>query len=267
MKILFIGDISGRPGRETIKEVVPELKKREQIDFVIANCENVSSGIAVTRKAIDELLSYGIDFFTSGDHVWRDRDFLFEIQNENIPLVRPYNYEYQHQLPGKGFKVVDLGKNGQIVIANLIGQVFMAENVRNPFFAADEMLREIEEQGIDASETPIIIDFHAEATAEKISLAHYLQGRVAAVLGTHTHVGTIDNRIFDGTAFVSDTGMVGPYNASLWAAFPEVIHNFKFPFKQKKQMEKSGDRIFNSVIISLEKGKSISIKRLDKILQ
>ena len=213
MRILFIGDVSGRPGRETVEAILPRLRKEKKIDFVIANCENAAGGIGVNRKILQDLISAGVDFFTSGDHVWKDKDFIEEMNDTRLPLVRPYNYEAQEQLPGKGYQVVELGSLGRIVIINMIGQTFMQEKVRSPFWVADELIGKLEEEGISAKKDIIFIDFHAEATAEKISLAYYLKDRITALVGTHTHVPTADQRLIGSTAFVSDAGMVGPLDA------------------------------------------------------
>ncbi|KXK08075.1 MAG: hypothetical protein UZ20_WS6002000985 [candidate division WS6 bacterium OLB21] len=264
MKIMCIGDISGRPGRETVAKLLPQIKANEGIDFVIANCENAAGGYGITRQILDELSGYGIDFFTSGDHVWKISDFLNDLQDLRLPLVRPYNYEQEEQIPGKGYEVIDMGSE-KLVIINMLGQVFMHEFVRNPFWSIDSLLEKLKEDGVKETDA-IIIDFHAEATAEKISFAYYLAERVSAVVGTHTHVPTADARIIGRAAFVSDLGMVGPLDASLWAGFDEVIHNFKYPFKKAKQMQTQGRRVFNSVVIEIIKGKAVSINRLDRTI-
>ncbi len=267
MNILFIGDISGRPGREAVSEVLPRLKKEKKIDFVIANAENSAGGRGVTRQILHELNSYGIDYFTAGEHVWGYKDFLNDLQDESLSLVRPANYEASSQIPGKGFDTIDLGKVGKIVIISLIGQVYMREPVRSPFWVIDEILDKYKDEWNDSI---IIIDFHAEASSEKISLGHYISGRVTALFGTHTHVGTVDTRIINNTGFVTDVGMAGPYDASLWVKFEDVIHNFKYPYKKSFTMEDTGRRIFNSVLIevsdeNIEKGPKIceKIKRID----
>ncbi|MEI7579569.1 MAG: TIGR00282 family metallophosphoesterase [bacterium] len=265
MKILFIGDISGKPGRETVAKVLPEIREKEKVDFVIANAENCSGGRGITRKALQELQSDGIDYFTAGEHVWTYKEFLEELEDASLPMVRPYNYEKGNFIPGKGLAVIDLGAY-KMGIGCLIGREFMREHVANPFWSADEMLNEFETKGITPGKDIIILDFHAEATSEKICLAYYLRNRVTAVIGTHTHVATADPRIIETTAFVSDAGMVGPRDASLWVDFENVIHNFKYPYKRAFKMQENGQRIFNSVLIETENNIAVSIKRLDKIL-
>ena len=188
MKILFIGDISGKPGRKLVAKVLPGIKTKYKPDLVIANCENAAGGLGVTREKLTELLGYGIDFFTSGDHVWRVKDFVEELQDTSMPLIRPYNYEKTADLPGKGYDIIDLGPKGKVYVINLIGQSFMRDIPRNPFWAVDELLDKLGIQ--DGSKETVIVDFHAETTAEKLSMGEYLSKRVSAVLGTHTHVPT-----------------------------------------------------------------------------
>jgi len=267
MKILFIGDISGRPGRETIKEVLPEVIKKEKTDLVIANCENAAGGRGVTMDVINELSGHGIDFFTAGEHVWDIKDFLKDMDLPNIPLVRPYNYEQTDRLPGKGFEVLDLGSRGKLAVITLLGQEFMRDRVRSPFWAADEILKKLEEEKMITDDVPIIVDVHAEATSEKVSLAYYLSDRVSAVIGTHTHVATADARLIGSTAFVTDAGMVGPWDASLWADFKNIIHNFKYPYKKAFKMVTSGRRVFNSVLFEIKGRKALNIKRIDRIIE
>lgn len=270
MKILFIGDISARPGRSAIKELLPNIKKKNDIDFVIANCENSAGGRGVNANKLNDLMSYGIDFFTAGEHVWSLSDFREYLVEDTFPLVRPYNYEKTEQIPGSGYKEFDLGSNGKMVLITLIGQTFMRENVRNPFWMIDELLSMKREEWREAS---IIVDFHAEATSEKLTMGNYLRDRVTAVLGTHTHVPTADTRLFGSTAYVTDVGMVGPYDASLWVDFESVTHNFKYPYKKPFQVEFTGRRVFNSVIIDISNTtsdfgvkQSTSIKRIDKLI-
>lgn len=262
MKILFIGDVCGSPGRETIAEVLPQLKKQKEIDFVIANAENSAGGRGITRKIVRELSSYGVDFITSGDHVWRQREFLNDLNDESLAVVRPGNFP--EDIPyGKGMKIVDLGGKGRIAIANLQGFTFMRELVLDPFRYADKVISELEGENLQA----IIFDFHAEATSEKAALAHYIDGRITAVLGTHTHVGTVDTQILPkGTAFVTDVGMTGPRDSVLWVKKDIIIHNTMFPYKKAFVMEKHGRRIFNSVILEVSDMKCESITRFDKVL-
>jgi metallophosphoesterase (TIGR00282 family) len=270
MKILFIGDISARPGREVVGKVLPDIKKRLGVDFVIANVENSAGGRGVTLKVLNELQSYGVDFFTSGEHIWDQKEINKAFLESNIPITRPYNYEATNQLPGQGYKFIDLGKNKLLVI-NLLGQTFMKQNVRSPFWSFDELWEEFldnrEESRVEDN-TIVIVDFHAEATAEKISFAWYIKDRVSAVLGTHTHVATADTRILgDKAGFVTDVGMCGPRDASLWVKFDNAINNFRFPQKQKFEVELEGERIFNSVLVEFDGNKCVAIERVDEIIR
>jgi len=264
MKILFIGDISGKPGRETVKKVLPALKTKEGIDFVIANCENAAHGRGVTRDILTELASYGIDFFTSGDHVWDQKDFIEEMYDEKLPLVRFYNYDGGSAIPGKAYDIVEFKKQ-KIVIANFCGSSFMRFVPRNPFWSVDGFFEELDRQGITKKNSIIIIDFHAEATAEKLCFGEYVKDRASAVIGTHTHVGTIDAAIRDDLAYVTDVGMVGPFESSLWADLKDAIHNFKYPFRKSAKMEESGKRIFNSILMEFDP-KPLKIQRIDRIV-
>jgi 2',3'-cyclic-nucleotide 2'-phosphodiesterase len=267
MKVLFLGDISARPGRDVVIQILPELRKCENIDLVIANGENAAGGRGITKEIINELTNSGIDFFTTGEHIWAQKSLLAELSDTNLPLVRPYNYEASNQIPGKTYEIIDLGPKGRVVVAVFLGQTFMREFVRSPFWQLDELLEKLIAEGIEYPNDTIIIDFHAEATSEKATFAHYVRDRVSAVLGTHTHVATADQRLLGDTAFVTDVGMSGIRNASLWVKYENVIHNNKFPFKKSFEVETEGEKIFNSVLVTLEKGKAVDIVRIDKIIK
>lgn len=263
LRVLFIGDICGKPGRQTVEQILPNLKKQKEIDFVIANAENAAGGRGATRKVLRELINSGVDFFTSGDHIWREKDFLDDLNDKNLPIIRPANYPEDVSY-GRGYEIIDLGAKGKIALINLVGWVYMRELVLDPLRSADNVLKEIRGKSLKA----IIVDFHGEATSEKAILAHYLNGRVSAVLGTHTHVATNDARILSKKCgFVTDVGMVGPLDSSLWVQKQIAIHNYKYPYKKAFKMEKSGPRIFNSVIVEIENKKCIDIKRYDKVIE
>lgn len=266
MNILFIGDISARPGRETVKQILPEIIETEQIDLVIANAENASGGRGVSAKSINELQSYGVDLFTAGEHFWSLKELASLPELKTLPIVRPYNYEHQAELPGNGFIIHQLKNGTKLALAILLGQSFMRDPGRNPFWAVDDLLEELKNHEVSISKDVIIIDFHAEATAEKASLAYYLHDKVSAVIGTHTHVATADCKMIGNLAFVSDAGMAGPWDASLWADFKHTIHNFKYPYKQAFHPETNGRKIFNSVLISFKNNQAKEIKRVDRII-
>lgn len=263
IKILFIGDICGKVGRETVKAVLPDLKKDKRIDFIVANAENASGGRGFTRKNLHELSRYGIDFFTSGDHVWRIKDSLEDLNDSALPILRPANFP-EDIAYGRGMEIIDLGKKGKVAVINLQGWIFMKELVLDPLRYLDKILEELKGETLAAT----IVDFHAEVTSEKIILALYADGRVSAVVGTHTHVATCDERILSrGTGFVTDVGMVGPIDSSLWVRKDIAIHNYKFPYKDQFKMETSGRRVFNSVLITIKEGKCTAIQRCDQSIR
>ncbi len=271
IKILFLGDISARPGRHAVRDILPQIKKENAIDLVIANCENAAGGRGVTREILNELQGYGIDYFTAGEHIWDREETKTDLQDLSAPLVRPYNYERTELLPGKGWDIIDLGSKGRVVVTCLLGQEFMKQKVKNPFWAVEDLLKEIQAKvGEDIKQLPLIIDFHAEASAEKASFAWSIKENAVAVLGTHTHVGTVDTKILprkdptQGCAYVTDVGMCGVKFASLWVDFDSVIPNFKYPFKKKFKVEMKGARIFNSVLLEIENFSAKKITRLDR---
>jgi len=204
MNILFIGDIFGRPGRELVRDGLAALVERHAVDFVVANAENAAGGFGITRDIGDELLDQGIDVMTSGNHIWDKKEALDYIGAESR-LLRPANYPAG--VPGRG-SCVGRTRDGRTVgVINLMGRVFMA-NIDDPFTVA---LREIE--ALRERARIILVDFHAEATSEKLAMGWHLDGRVTAVFGTHTHVQTADEQVLPGgTAYITDTGMTGPHD-------------------------------------------------------
>lgn len=255
MKILFIGDIIGEPGRRATKKALPKLKKKLKIDFVIANGEHLSERVGLEIEYVKEMQRAGIDFFTTGNHVWRKKDFENHIGKKEIPVIRPANFE--EKLPGEGYRLVET-PFGKILIVNLLGQEGFSEAICSPFEKIDDILSEV--TGYKYS----IVDFHAEMSSEKVAMGQYLNGRVTALLGTHIHVPTADNRILSmGTAFVSDVGMTGPINSVLGVKSEIIIKRFKVGLPQKFEIA-DGDCSFNSVIIETgSKGKAKKIERID----
>ncbi|MBD3280452.1 metallophosphoesterase [Candidatus Dojkabacteria bacterium] len=273
LSVLFIGDISARPGRQAVAEVLSGIREKHGIDFVIANAENAAGGRGVTREILNELQSYGIDYFTAGEHVWDIKEFRTDLEDTSLPIVRAYNYENEKEVPGKGWGMIDLGSR-KLIVACLLGKTFMRQDVRNPLYAFDEMYEEIKERvGEDELKNiPLVVDFHAEATAEKRIFAWYVRDRATAVIGTHTHVGTVDTMLFPGEndshrcAYVSDVGMAGPQLASLWVDFDSVVHNTKYPYKKSFKVSKSEKKIFNSVQVKIQGKAAKSIERIDKLV-
>lgn len=253
MKILFIGDIFGRAGRQAVKQFVPILRKKEQIDLVVANGENARHGDGLTLAIYEELKSAGVDWFTGGDHSFSNPE-LFSIYND-IQVLRPLNYP---AAPGKGMATFNVG-NEEVTLINLQGRVFMGQSVENAFLQFDEAIREA--KGF------ILVDLHAEATSEKNTFGHYADGRAGAVLGTHTHVQTADERVLPkGTAYISDVGMTGPMNGSIGVSFENVLPSFTkgLPFRREPA---EGAIQFNAVIIETDGQKAKSIKRIFEVLE
>jgi metallophosphoesterase (TIGR00282 family) len=249
--ILFIGDISAKPGRLAVKEFLAEKKK--DYDLVIANGENAAHGVGATIEIIEELHSYGVDYFTSGNDIWH-KDVIFEYLNDQKGLlIRPMNYPAYY--PGKGYKLMKVnGKN--ILLINLIGTVFIKEQVLNPFRTVEEFLGKVERGSVeDLPERidSIIVDFHAEATSEKVTMGFFLDGRVSAILGTHTHVQTADERILPkGSAYITDVGMSGSLNSVLWVKYESVIVKMMNPYHfERFEVEESKPWLVNAVSLSI----------------
>jgi len=215
MRVLFIGDIVGRPGRKALKKLLPKIKNSYgPFDFVVANVENAAGGFGITQKIFDELLSMGIDCMTSGNHIWDKKESLSLLDSEPV-LLRPANYP--PGCPGRGSMMLK-STCGELLVLNLLGRTFMYD-VDCPFRKADEIL-----QGV---KSPVLVDIHAEATSEKRALDLYLDGRVSAVIGTHTHVATADEEILPmGTAFITDAGMTGGHAGVIGMQKETVINRF-----------------------------------------
>lgn len=259
MRILFIGDITGEPGRRAIKEIVPKIKKKEKVEFVIANGENVAGGSGVTPSLADELFENGIDVITSGDHIWKKKE-IFDYLASTKRLLRPANYPTQ--APGIGSTVVKSESGTSIGVINLVGRVFM-QAVECPFRVVKEEVEKIKDKT-----RMIVVDVHAEATSEKIALGWYLDGLVSAVVGTHTHVQTADEKILpQGTAFISDVGMTGPFDSVIGRKKEQILSRFITQLPTKFEMA-DGDIRLNAVVIDIDEktGKADSIKRIQEKL-
>jgi hypothetical protein len=257
MKILFIGDIVGSPGREAIKKLLPELKKEHSLDFVIANAENAAGGSGITAKVADELFGYGINVFTSGDHIWKKKD-IFEIINQEERILRPLNFP--SGAPGRGFNVYKTKDGRSLGVININGRVFM-DALECPFRAALSAQQQISKQT-----NIIIVDIHAEATSEKIALGWYLDGKVSAVLGTHTHIQTADERILpQGTAYLTDAGMTGPYDSVIGRKIEDVLERFLTSIPIRFEVATENIQLHGAVVdIDENTGKARSIVRIQK---
>lgn len=257
MKVAFFGDIVGKTGRMALEAGI-KMVQAEGADFIIANGENVAGGIGITPETAMQMLGLGVSVVTTGNHVWNKREMAERI-SEIEGVIRPANYP--PGVPGKGYAVVK-SNSFSLAVINLQGRVFMGGN-DCPFRKADEMIAAVG-SGADA----IIIDFHAEATSEKVALGNYLDGRVSAVLGTHTHVQTADERILpNGTAYITDVGMCGPYDSIIGMASETVIPRFLNGMPTKFEVGR-GSPIINGVMIEIDHstGRARAIERISLLL-
>lgn len=250
----MVGDVIGRPGRAAFAKYTQKLRREQSIDLVVVNGENAADGKGLTRKPMDELLCGGADVVTSGNHIWDKKEILSFIDDEPY-LVRPANYPAG--VPGKGFCVYPLkGKN--VGVLNLSGRAFMPA-LDCPFQRAEEILR-----ALSGECDVLLLDFHAETTSEKMALAWYLDGRIAALVGTHTHVQTADERILpQGTAYISDLGMVGPWNSVIGVKTEAVLSKMTTGMPSRFDVA-DGPSIYCAVLLDVDEktGKSTSIERV-----
>jgi len=259
IKILFIGDIVGRPGRNAVKELLSGLIERHSIDFVIANGENLSGGSGMTFDKYKEMIDAGIDLFTSGNHIWNNKDIIPHLDDPDIMILRPVNYP--KGVPGRGMKVLE--KNGKkLLVVSLQGRVFMYDDVDEPFSL-------VKKYADENKNLPILVDFHAEATSEKVALSFYLDGKVSAVIGTHTHVQTSDEKILSqGTGYITDVGMVGPEDSVLGVEKEIIIEKFltQLPVSHKVA---TGAVEFGAVVLTIDQKdrKTKNILRIKEILK
>ncbi|SNX55448.1 TIGR00282 family metallophosphoesterase [Thermoanaerobacterium sp. RBIITD] len=256
MNTLIIGDIVGRTGRNILKDKLKGIIAENEINLVIANAENAAGGNGITRKVADELFEIGISALTMGNHVWDQKD-IFNFIDDEKRIIRPANY--LPNTPGRGSSLLNIN-DMKVGIINLQGTVFMPCN-RNPFLIAEQEVNALRE-----STNIIIIDFHAEATSEKIAMGHFLNGRVSCVYGTHTHVQTADEKILsEGTAFITDVGMTGPYDSILGMDKERIIQKFTSSIPVKFDLAKGPAQI-NGIVVKIDEvsGKCTDIYRINK---
>ena len=257
MKILFVGEIVAEPGRQVVKSVLPGLIKEHKVDLVLSNAENLAGGRGITEETIEEMKLAGIDYFTGGDHTFwqKGTDDLID----NLPVLRPANYP--SDVPGKGHVLIDSGKHGNVLLVNLMGRTsFNSINsyLDDPFTKADQILEEYKGQKLAA----IIVDFHGDSTSEKSAFGFYVDGRVDAVIGSHTHVPTCDGMFLPGgTAFLTVVGMTGIVDSVLGVKKEIVIEMFKSARNQRFDWESTGRKAFRSVLLDT---KEKVIFRIDK---
>jgi len=255
MKVLFIGDIVGRVGRMTTKALLPAVTNRYKIDLVIANGENLAGGFGLTDKTISEIFSYGVQIVTTGNHVWDKKEFVIQISKQDR-VLRPLNYP--PSAPGYGSVIYTLPSGDKIGVINISGRVFMS-HIDCPFRTAE---KEIEKLG--QTTKILIVDFHAEATSEKMAFGYFMDGKVSAVIGTHTHVQTADEMILPGgTAYITDVGMTGPFNSIIGIEKEQVIQRFLTNIPVKFDTAK-GEGIFSAVIAEIDDktGKAFALQRI-----
>ena len=253
MRVLFIGDIVGKPGRHAVAALVPPLRDELRLDVVVANGENAAAGRGITIKTAKEIFDGGVDVITSGNHIW-DQSEIIPYLDGAAPLLRPVNYP--PGVPGRGIE-----RFGGLTVVNLMGRTFMVD-IDDPFRAAEHLLESI------AAGSPVLVDMHAEATSEKVAMGWHLDGRVSAVVGSHTHVPTADQRILPGgTAVVTDAGMCGPRDSVIGVETDAVLRRFLTGMPARFTVaEKSRTVQFNSVMIDIDEatGRACSIERVDR---
>ena len=254
MKILVVGDLVGESGLKKLETTIPTLRKKENIDFIVVNGENVAGGMGITEKMFRDILSVGTNVVTMGNHTWGKKDIFNFIDHPQ--LIRPANYPQDVQ--GKGFTIVEC-KNKKIAVINLIGRTDIEVSSANPFITGNDIVHKIKNM-VDI----IIIDFHAEATAEKIALGNYLDGKATIIFGTHTHVQTADEQILpNGTAYITDIGMTGPKYSVIGMDIKASIKRFVTTLPEKYRVAE-GEAMFNGCIFEVndDTNKVMSIKRV-----
>ncbi|MBR3255228.1 MAG: TIGR00282 family metallophosphoesterase [Clostridia bacterium] len=254
MKILAIGDLVGNCAIKELKEKLPVIKKQENIDFIIVNGENVAEGMGMTEKNFHDILEQNVNVITMGNHTWGKKDIFKFIDQPQI--IRPANYS--KPVPGKGFNIFEC-KDKKIAVINLIGRVDMNVLSDNPFLVAKDIVEKIKNV-VDI----IIVDFHAEATAEKIALSYYLDGKITVIFGTHTHVQTADERISEnGTVYITDIGMTGPKNSVIGMNIESSLKRFETTLPEKYKIAE-GECMLNGVVFEIDDNtnKAINVKRI-----
>jgi len=252
MRILAIGDVIGKPGRRAISALLPKLRKMYHVDLAIVNAENAAGGLGTTPSTAQELLNAGADVLTSGNHIWAQKEIVPYLDSD-MPILRPLNYP--PGVPGRGYLIVN-----QAMVINLIGRTFMGD-YDCPFRAMDQLFSEFEDRP-----PVVVVDFHAEATSEKMAMGRYLDGRVSAVLGTHTHVGTIDAGVLPGgTAYVTDIGMTGPVDSIIGDDIELVLERFLTMIPNHLSVGK-GKIVLDAVLITVDdtSGTATGIERINR---
>lgn len=255
MRILFVGDVVGRPGRRAVKRWVPEIRADEQVDLVIANAENSAGGLGATPSSLKEMRDAGVDAFTMGNHTWRKKDVIPELESSK-DIVRPANYP--DGVPGRGYTILTLPNGDTVGLVNLIGRIYM-DAVDCPFLKAEALIPIVKREA-----AVVLVDMHGEASSEKVAMGWHLEGKVTAVVGTHTHVQTADEWILPGgTAYITDVGMCGPIYSVIGTERAPVLKRFRTGIPTMFSVAKSGPALFSAVLIDADprSGKATAIKR------
>ena len=261
LRVLLIGDIIGKPGRQAIAHALPDLRSELEVDLVVANGENVAAGMGLTPSLAEELLRSGIDVITSGNHIWDKRE-IYDYLDGDRPVLRPLNYP--HDAPGRGWLVHHAADGTEVAVINIMGRVFMNQ-LDSPFSAMDTLLDEA------AEPLPVVrlVDFHCEITSEKNAMGWYLDGRVTGVVGTHTHVPTADARLLPkGTAYISDLGMTGPRDSIIGFDITTVLPRFTGHLPTRFQVA-SGPVSLNAALIEADRatGRALGITQVQRLVE
>ncbi len=245
LKIIFFGDIYGRPGREALKKYIPIAKKKYDPDFVMANGENMAHGSGVTRSTLEECQSAGVEFFTSGNHIFSKKEAIELLEKKEPVLIRPANYP--EGVPGTGYQIIQI-RTQKLAVINIMGRVFIREDLDDPFAKIETILSEI-----DPDVKNIFVDFHTEATSEFIAMRYFLDGKVSAIVGTHTHVPTQDFHVSEaGTFSVTDVGMTGPANSVLGVDASLILAKFRTQMPTKHEVAETDQAEINAVYLEID---------------
>lgn len=262
MKFLVFGDVVGRPGRAAVSQVLPALHDEYRPDSIIINIENIAHGTGISPTTVDEALAWQADVYTTGDHAWDNKAGLPLLEKIKLPIIRPANYPAQ--TPGRGYHIFQRGAVS-IAVINLQGQVFFKNHPDNPFHVADRLLAQPDIKGANI----VLVDFHADATSEKRALGYYLDGRISALWGTHTHVPTSDYQILpQGTGYISDVGMSGSYHSILGVDTAGPLQRFLQQVPVKFSHEGDGSYEVNALLLEIDPAKraTTAIAQIRKIM-
>lgn len=261
MKILCVGDIVGKPGRSALLGLIDELKEKHGLDFIVVNGENAAGGAGITGRIANGFLHEGVNVVTLGDHTWDQKD-IGEYLNKTDRVIRPANFPENADTPGKGVTVQVAGNGVRVAVINMLGRTFMRFQVECPFKKARQIVEALKADGIKV----IIFDMHAETTSEKVAIGHYLDGEVSVIFGTHTHIQTADEQILpQGTAYITDLGMTGPYDSVIGQNKKAIIERFLTSLPRRFSVAE-GDVRLCGVIVNIDEttGKAKSIKRIQQ---